>query len=231
MTIATFFEICYTFFNERKVRSLFMGNEDSVLLTSSFLEELSTCVNSKLLSYRKGEFLSFFQNSKNQFALIKRGSISLKRTDEEGNVYLIEKYHKNDLFTKTWHKQEENELFFVCNTDVELILLDCSLLIKGCSSLCPRHTKIVEFFFQKVIAYTTFLNQKLALLQIKKMEDRILFFLKQHQNDQNQVELTLTYKELADYFMVDRSSFMRKLKELEEKKKIKKNGKIITILP
>lgn len=207
-----------------------MGNEREFELTPSFLETLSSCVNSKRFTYHKGEFLSFFQNSKPQFAFVVKGRVSLKRTDEDGNIYLIEKYHKNDIFTKAWHKLEENELFFLCDTDVELILFDYSLLIKGCNPLCPKHTKILEFFFQKIITYTTYLNQKLALLQMKKMEDRILFFLKLHQNEKKEVELNLTYKELADYFMVDRSSFMRKLKELENKKQIKKNGKTITIL-
>ncbi len=206
-----------------------MGNDLFSLFTLSFYEDLSNCVNAKKVDYHKGEFISF-HNNKNQFAIIKKGEITLLKTDEEGSCYTIEKLTKNDIFTKIWH-QDDNELVFVCTSDTEIILIDYLSLLRGCNIKCPRHQNILEIFFKQIINYTTKLNQKLALLQIKKMEDRILtYFRSLCVEGKNSFILPMSYKELADYFMVDRSSFMRKLKDMEERKIIKKEGKKIILL-
>ena len=63
------------------------------------------------------------------------------------------------------------------------------------------------------------------------MEDRILtYFYFECPINSKEFDLKLSYKELADYFMVDRSAFMRKLSELEKRKIIKRDGRHITIL-
>lgn len=208
-----------------------MGIIQEYGLTPTFLEELSTCVNSKSYEYRKGEYITNLVNNKSLFAILKKGNISLWKMDEEGNCLYIEKYQKYDLFTKLWHQEDRSELLFLCETDTEIMLIDYQQLIRGCPHPCPKHYMILDCIIKKIIDYTNNLNQKLALLQIKKLEDRILAYLQnQRKEEDNTIILQTSYKELANYLYVDRSSFMRKLKELEEKKKIKRNGKIITIL-
>ena len=75
----------------------------------------------------------------------------------------------------------------------------------------------------------TYLHQKITILQKKNMEEKILtyFRIESKKNESKKFEIPITYKELADYLGVDRSSLMRKLNELEQKKKIKKQGKTI----
>ena len=61
------------------------------------------------------------------------------------------------------------------------------------------------------------------------MEEKIMTYFKILSKNENskKFEIPITYKDLADYLGVDRSSLMRKLNELEGKKKIKKKGRTI----
>lgn len=196
---------------------IFMKNKE----TETFIEEIEKNVST--FSFNKGEFIPLFQSNKKEIALIKKGKVSLMKSDINGNLLYIDHFKKNEMFSKLWIYNEENDLFFVCTTPVELYFLDYTLFIQG------TNQKYLNFFLEKSIQYMTYLHQKITILQKKNMEEKILtyFRIESKKNESKKFEIPITYKELADYLGVDRSSLMRKLNELEQKKKIKKQGKTI----
>ncbi len=213
VTIATAFYICYNFVRCDDL----MKNKETDMLVEEILKNLAT------VSFNKGEFIPLFQNNKKEIALIKKGKVSLMKSDINGNLIYIDHFIKNEMFSKLWIYNEENDLFFVCNTSAEIYFLDYTLFTQGTNS------KYLNFFLEKSIQYMTYLNQKISILQKKSMEDKLLtyFRIESKKCGSKKFEITITYKELADYLGVDRSSLMRKLNELEKKKKIKKQGKTI----
>ena len=78
-------------------------------------------------TFYKGEFLPIFQTNKREIAYIKKGRVSLMRSDEEGNLVFLEEYKEDDIFSKLWIYNEMNDLFIECNTDCEIYFLDFSL--------------------------------------------------------------------------------------------------------
>ena len=118
---------------------------------------------------------------------------------------------------------EMNDLFIECNTDCEIYFLDFSLFIQN------ETNKYTLFLLNKMSSCIRKLNKKSTILQKKSMEDKLLTYFRALAKKENakRFEVPLTFKDLADYLGVDRSSLMRKLNDLEAKKKIKRSGKTI----
>ena len=174
-------------------------------------------------TFYKGEFLPIFQTNKREIAYIKKGRVSLMRSDEEGNLVFLEEYKEDDIFSKLWIYNEMNDLFIECNTDCEIYFLDFSLFIQN------ETNKYTLFLLNKMSSCIRKLNKKSTILQKKSMEDKLLTYFRALAKKENtkRFEVPLTFKDLADYLGVDRSSLMRKLNDLEAKKKIKRSGKTI----
>ena len=174
-------------------------------------------------TFKKGEFIPVFQANKKEIALVKSGKVSLMRSDEEGNLVFLEEYKEDDIFSKLWIYNEMNDLFIECNTDCEIYFLDFSLFIQN------ETNKYTLFLLNKMSSCIRKLNKKSTILQKKSMEDKLLTYFRAIAKKENakRFEVPLTFKDLADYLGVDRSSLMRKLNDLEAKKKIKRSGKTI----
>lgn len=193
------------------------------------ITDLTSCLNSRTMNFRKGEFIPILTSVKAEIGIIKSGNVSLMKSDIDGNWIEIESFQYPELISKIWTYNEENDLFFVCNSEVEIIFFDYLQLIEGCNPICPRHTEILSFLFHSLIDYVLRLNQKITILQKKNMEDKLMayFSLISKQTGLKKFEIPISYKELADLLAVDRSALMRKLNDMEEAKKIKRRGRTI----
>ena len=174
-------------------------------------------------TFKKGEFIPVFQANKKEIALVKSGKVSLMRSDEEGNLLYIDEYNSGEIFSKLWIYNDENDLFLECNTDAEIYFFDYLLFMQN------TNPQFLRFFLDKMMAYIRYLNQKNTILQKKSMEEKLLSYFKvlARKEKNKKFEIPITYKDLADYLGVDRSSLMRKLNELEKKRKIKRSGRTI----
>ncbi len=179
--------------------------------------------NAKTLTFKKGEFIPLFQRNKKEIAVVKSGDIALMKSDFNGNLIFIDHFTTGNIISKLWIYNEENDLFLVAKTKVEIIFQDYLFFFQS------NNYRAISLLTEKFINYSIHLNQKIAVLQKRNMEDKILayFHILAKKYNSNKFELPLTYKDLADYLGVDRSSLMRKLSELEKNKKIKKQGKTI----
>lgn len=185
-----------------------------------FIEEN---INSEPFLFYKGEFIPIFQSNKQEIAFIKSGIVSLMKSDIHGNLIYIDSFRQGDILSKIWIYNEDHDLFLVCSTKVEIYFLDYSMITMNSN---PR---FLQDFLQKILFSMNYLYQKVSILQKKNMEDKLMcyFRIESKKCGSKKFEVPITFKELADYLGVDRSSLMRKLSELEQKKKIKKKGKTI----
>lgn len=179
--------------------------------------------NAKITEFKKGEFIPLFQRNKKEIAIIISGTIALMKSDFNGNLIFIDDFTKGNIISKLWIYNEENDLFLVCKTKVELIFQDYLYFFQS------NNYRLITSLVEKFISYSVYLNQKITILQKRNMEDKLMayFHILERKYNSKKFEIPLTYKDLADYLGVDRSSLMRKLTELEKSKKIKKQGKTI----
>ena len=187
----------------------------------TFIIELTKAL--PVFSFNKGEFIPIFQNNKKEIALIKKGQVSLMKSDINGNLIYIDHFNRYQMFSKLWIYNEENDLFLVCDSPTEILFFDYTLFTQS------TNPKLLTFFLEKSLQYMNYLNQKITILQKKSMEEKLMTYFKILSKKENskKFEIPITYKDLADYLGVDRSSLMRKLNELEVKKKIQKKGRTI----
>lgn len=189
--------------------------------TNQLFDEISEYLTPT--TFKKGEYIPLFQNSKREIALIKRGEVFLMKSDINGNLLYLDRFKEQQIFSKIWIYNEDNDLFLVCKKNTEIYFLDYTLFMQ------KNNSKIMSFLFENFLAYTNYLNQKITILQKKNMEEKIFSYFKilKKEADGKKFEIPISYKDLADYLGVDRSSLMRKLNDLEKKKKIKRQGRTI----
>jgi CRP-like cAMP-binding protein len=197
---------------------------------SIFKKNLSSCVNvHKKTFYNKELILSF--NSKRQIGFITYGKASIMKTDINGNKTLLKELKENDIFSNKFYKYSEDNIYIICNSNIcEVTFIDYYSILRDCSINCPFHNNLVTYLFDLLIEDNRQQNEKIELLSKRKVEEKILFFLKKRMNENNIFKVTTSYKAIADYLAVDRSNFMRELSKMEKANLIKKDGKIITIL-
>lgn len=190
-------------------------------ITDQLFEEIGEYLTPT--SFKKGEYIPLFQNSKREIALIKTGEVFLMKSDVNGNLLYLDRFKDRQIFSRIWIYNEDNDLFLVCKKNTEIYFLDYALCMQ------KNNPKIMSFLFENFISYTNYLNQKITILQKKNMEEKLLSYFKilKKETGQKKFEIPISYKDLADYLGVNRSSLMRKLNDLEKKKKIKRQGRTI----
>jgi CRP-like cAMP-binding protein len=197
---------------------------------SIFKKNLSNCVNvHKKTFYNKELILTY--NSKRQIGFITYGKASIIKTDINGNKILLKELKENDIFSNKFYKYTEDNIYVISNSNIcEVTFIDYYTILRDCTLNCPFHNNLVTYLFDLLIEDNRQQNEKIELLSKRKVEDKILFFLKKRMNENNVFKVTTSYKAIAEYISVDRSNFMRELSKMEEKNIIKKEGKTITIL-
>lgn len=200
-------------------------------INENFYQFLSKCVNARIQSFHKGEYIQSFNSKKREIGIIMSGQATIYKTDIDGNTLIIEKLTKDNIFSQSFIPNNEDGMFLITGAESQIVFFEYNYLLKGCNELCPRHKLIVNQIFELVIEYTSKINLKIDILTKKNIQDKLMTYFKflANKNDTKTISLPLTYKELAEYIAVDRSAMMRKLKELEDKHLIKKNGRLITI--
>ena len=206
-----------------------MEKNSTLQLTDDLILDMSRCVNTRREKYRKGEFIPILSGNRSEIGIILNGTISLMKSDIDGNWLHLTRFKKKELISKLWTYNEENDLFFVSNSETEILFIDTIFFTQSCNPLCARHNKLISYLFDRILKYTKTLNQTITILQKKNMQEKLLSYFKlvAKTTGSHKFELPMTYKELADYLAVDRSAMMRKINELQEKKYLTKKGKTI----
>ena len=194
-------------------------------------ENMSKCVNANKRVFLPGEFILTYRSKRKIIGIILSGNADLKRIDIKGNETILERLSKGNIFSEMFQEETEDSTYLVATKKTEVLFIDYHYILKDCKVNCRYHNFVLNTIMDLMLNKTVNLNNKISILSKRSIREKILTYLKKEELKHNSKTFTIPYslQELADYLCIDRSAMMRELKNLQDEKKIKKDGRTFTI--
>lgn len=196
----------------------------------NFINNLSSCVNTKKMTFNSKDIIISNNRIKKQIGFITYGKATIIKTDINGNTTIMRDLKENDIFSSLFFQDSEDDIYITSNGGTDVIMIDYYDILKGCGKSCKKHDEIVKDLFDLLIKDNKKQNEKIELLSQKTVREKFLYFLKQRLNKDKIFKVTTSYKAIAEYIVVDRTNLMREIKKLEKEKIIKKEKGTIYLL-
>lgn len=189
-------------------------------ISKDSIEEIIPCFKPIIKSYSKDEVILEYESTEpNNVAILADGEAKLEMIDINGDVYLMDIYHANDVFGELFSLPVDDSQYVVtASKDSTVIFIDYQHLITPCEKLCQHHSQMISNLFIMAAQKTQEQSLHLSLLFQPTIKDKLMAYLRYESSVEKSNEFTLpiTLSELAEYLHIDRASMMRALRSLKD---------------
>lgn len=201
-------------------KELMTEDIDTVIMKDSY----------NIKNYKKNTVIYFPNEKCLTFDIVLRGIITVQGIDDKGNYISISDFYIGDTIGGNLLFSHNNfyPMIILSKTDVTLLQLKKDLVLK----LCQYNENFLVRFFQEISDKTLILTDKIKTLSLKSIRQCIVDFLlyEIYIQKSNVIKLTVTKKQLAEKFGVQRPSLSRELNKMRKDGLIKYDAYSITIL-
>lgn len=179
-------------------------------------DEIKSCLSQvkyKVVSYSKGETVAFRKDELKEFMIILDGTLKSEMIKINGKSFKVEELHKNQIIAPA---------FLFGNNPVmpvDLSAISSSKLLKipknSFIKLLQIDERILENFLNSLSNKAQFLTKKIWFLN-KSLEEKLAEYILNNLNENNEIKLNKSIKDLAQEFNVARPSLSRILKKWVE---------------
>ena len=193
---------------------LFFSLQDAEILS------ILACIAEPKREYTPDSYLFFLNDQVDSLGIVLDGTVEVIKETIAGNRHILNMLYAGDLFGEgiVVTANRNSPVTVRCRTNVELIYIPYSRLIHSCSNACHFHTTIIQNLCQILGDKNYFLNQKIDLLTLKGMRQRLALYLLNLSETTKSSQFTLPFNrnELADFLNVSRTSMCRELGRMKE---------------
>lgn len=113
------------------------------------IDMMIPCFKPITRKYRKDDtILSYSAGVPASVAVLFRGQARLEILNEEGDLFLLERYEGGDVFGELFSLPLENFEYIVkALTDCTVVYLDYNHIITPCENLCAHHSQLISNLF------------------------------------------------------------------------------------
>ena len=194
--------------------------------------KLFKLLRTHIYNFNKNEEILSTIKNENIVCILLDGHAQIVNIDYNGNEILIEELEKDSVFGSGISEINSSE---------------CQIrAIESCKVLVINYNRLVNIDYISHTYYNIFINnlldiihsklneknERIRILTKKTIRDKLLeYFEYEYKKTRSKfIYLPNSFKDLADYFAINRSAMFRELKSLKEEKFIKIDGKKITLL-
>ncbi len=193
---------------------LFTGVVESEIAT------MLSCLNTRLRSYRKGEFVLRQGEHLQDILIPVEGTLYVQKEDYWGNRSLLSHITVGELFGQAYVAPESGMLLYdlVAVEDCSVMFFDVKRIMTTCSSACRFHAMVVRNLFFAISEQNRKLVQKLEHMSKRSTREKLISYLSEEAKRQNSGSFTIPYnrQQLADYLSVDRSAMSNELSKMRD---------------
>lgn len=186
----------------------------------SEIKIILNCLQPKIKTYKKGEYIYRIGNKINQIGIILSGSVNIERDEFLGNHNIIENIQQGNVFAETYACTPENSLMInVVSAELsEILFLNAEEILKPCSKNCEFHNKIIKNLLTVTSKKNLNLTRKINILTQRTIRDKILSYLSFQSIEHNNLEFEIPFnrQQLADYLCADRSAVSAELSKMQK---------------
>lgn len=184
----------------------------------------------EIKKYNKNSII-YLQNEKcNTFDIVLEGSVAVQRIDENGDVLTITTLSPGDIMggNLVFSLNNQYPMTLISTNKCKILHIKKELMIE----LCQINREFLIILLQCLSDKTLILADKVKLVSIKSIRDKIFEFLnyESYMQQSNTINLSVTKKELAERLGIQRPSFFRELSKMKREGLIDFDSKTITIL-
>lgn len=182
------------------------------------------CLKTKFKTYNKMETIIAQNEPLNDVVLIIKGSANVENIDYFGNISILKRLKKGDIYGVEYALSEEkfyrNNLIATEKTVV--MFMDKFRLLNPCENRCKRHEIVSKRISQIIANDSVELNEKLLHMAKKTIKGKLLSYFNalSEKNNSNYFEIPFNKTELANYLGVDRSAMCTELSKMKNEKLI-----------
>lgn len=199
---------------------------------SSINEVIKGCLLIETKTFKKDEIITTYILKRNQICFLLKGEAYLAKYDEDGNRRIIYYLKKNNIFGEAFYKlYSDRELFVVAKKDCEVAFLPYDS-IESCNKDCIFHISLLRNLPDLILYGVSEISYRAELLSNKTIKNKLLAYLNNLsiENGNKTFEVPISFSELADYLVIERTAMMKQLKKMQEEGLIKKSKNKITLL-
>jgi len=172
--------------------------------------------NAKLAKFNKGDVLLKKGQYIKLLPLVLNGAVKVVREDEEGReilIYYIKPGESCALSFSAYMHNKQSDIKAVCDEETQLILVP-SRLVKDWLRLYPSWQQFALQLYDIRFAELLHTVEDIAF---KKMDERLIDYLKEKLTLQNKETLHITHQQIAQDLATSREVITRLLKQLAQK--------------
>lgn len=217
-----------TYMKTLKQTQLFAGVGDSEI--SSMLN----CLQAKLLTYKKGEYVFRAGEHLHQISVLVKGKLLIQRDDFWGNRSIINVIQVGEMLGEAYVAPESGAILndVIAEEDSVVILFDINRILTVCPSACKFHSMVVKNLFFAISEKNRKLVQKIGHISKRSTRAKLLSYLSEEAKRHNSNHFTIPFnrQQLADFLSVDRSAMSNELCKMRDEGLLEFNRNEFTLL-
>lgn len=199
-------------------------------LTAKEIKELLQTVNYKIVEYPAKEIYTFAGMPCKYADFILKGELISRMTGLSDKQVQIERLKACVLIAPAFIFAKNNAMPVSVETAQHTTIM--RMMPSELKHLIDTNERIRMNFIQRLSSIDVFLTQKLRMLSLFTVREKVAYFLMKAAKEQQSrtIKLSNSRQEIADTFGIQKFSLLRCLSEFEDNGAIKIDGKQITIL-
>lgn len=199
-------------------------------LTAKEIKELLQTVNFKIVEYPAKEIYTLAGMPCKYADFILKGELISRMTGLSGKQVQIDRLKACILIAPAFIFAKNNAMPVSVETAQHTTIL--RMMPSELKHLIDNNERIRMNFIQLLSSIDVFLTQKLRMLSLFTVREKVAYFLMKAAKEQKSrtIKLSNSRQEIADTFGIQKFSLLRCLSEFEDNGAIKIDGKQITIL-
>lgn len=191
------------------------------------------CLSSFTKKYKKNETVEDMNFDSRLACLVRRGRCVLQKIDSSGNLTIPETYEPGDIFSRDllFSAANGDSLIVTAKQNCEVTFFDANKLMHPCNNMCPCHILFINNLISSILGRGERMAAHAEILGQKTMRDKLLAYFTRLSKRQHSLEIQLpvSFAEIADYLAVNRSAMMREIKKMKDEGIIDADKKTITL--
>lgn len=201
-------------------------------ISESDLEKMIVCFGARINAFREGEVICDYSDTGDDVGVMLEGSASMIRTDENGEVAVMELFSASDIFGEVlaFSNAAGDSVKVIAESDAKVMFIKYGQITKRCEKACEHHSRLVSNMFGLIARKTLSLSQRIEILSKKTTREKLLYYFNiLARNQGGEFFLPMSVTRLAEYICADRSAMTRELSRMQADGLIEMNKKKIKL--
>ncbi len=181
---------------------------------------LLSCINSYVKSYQSNEYIFFSGSEINYVGIVLTGSVEIIKENLAGSRHILDFLGPSNIFGEgiVCTKKRISSVTVRVKEDSKILFVPYERIIKTCSNSCAFHLQLIKNMMLLLGEKNDVLNQKIELLMLKGMREKLATYLLNESKKQNSLTFQVipNRNELAEYLNVSRPSMCRELARMKD---------------